>query len=177
MEKQVDGAGSTVTDVTEGCTATETGPLVIPCAVTVIVAVPLIGFPDASLPLQTTKVESQTPPQTEPAGEIVAIAVLEELKVNVVVTAPFDEFTAEGVRVNTSPATSEALVGVTSTCATVVFFFEEEDPPPQPATILKRIAVAANLQADRETKVESRALWPLWLRIRWISINIEEFSV
>jgi len=132
----------------------------------VIVADPLIGFPDASLPLQTTKVESQTPPQTNPDGEMLATAVLEELKVNVVVTGALDEFTAEGVRVNTCPATSEALNGVTSTCATVVFFFEEDEDPPQPATRPIRRAMAANLAADRETEIESRALWPFWLRIR-----------
>ena len=76
---------------------------------------------------------------------MVATAVLEELKVKVAVTGALDELTAEGVRVNTCPATSEALTGVTSTCATVVFFFAEEDPPPQPATRAKKIAMAANL--------------------------------
>ncbi len=133
IEKQaLVGGGSIVTDVIEGWTATVTGPLVTPPAVTVMVAVPAIGLPEESFPLQTTKIESQTPPHTWPAGDMVAMLVLEELKVKVVTTEVSAEFTAAGVRVTTCPATSESVVGVTVTDATT--FALEEELPPHPAT-------------------------------------------
>src|SRR5689334_13419237 len=93
-------------------------------------ALPEIGFPCASVPLQTTKVESQTPPHTRPEGEIVATAVFEELKVKVVRTAELAEFTADALSVRTCPATSEAEDGLTTTWATVLL--ADLDPPPQP---------------------------------------------
>jgi hypothetical protein len=125
--------------------------------------------------LQTTKVESQTPPQSRPAGETVATAVLEELKVNVVVTAVFAEFTAEALTVTTSPATNDTTAGDINTWATVVALFVE-DPPPQPATRLTRREMTAT-RAAAEAKIESWALLPRLLRVRWMNINIEEFSV
>ena len=132
-------------EVMEGCTATETGPLVTPAAVTVIVAVPAIGLPEASVPLQTTKTESQTPPHTWPAGDTVAMLVLEELKVKSVLTTPFEEFTALGVMVTTSPAPMEIVDGVTFTAATT---FAVDEEPPQPATKDKnRMAMDAEVPA------------------------------
>lgn len=97
-----------------------------------MVAVPAIGLFEASLPLQTTKIESQTPPHTSPEGDIVAMLVFEELNVKVVFTVVLAEFTATGVSVTTCPATSESVVGVTETDATV--FAVEEELPPHPAT-------------------------------------------
>jgi hypothetical protein len=130
IEKQGSVTGSIVTEVMDGCTATVTGPLVTPAAVAVMIAVPLMGFPFASDPLHTTKAESHTPAQTLPAGEIVAIWVLEELKVNVVATLALSEFTADALSPTTSPATMESDEEPTLTAATVVLAFFE---PPQPA--------------------------------------------
>jgi hypothetical protein len=130
IEKQGCVTGSIVTEVIDGCTATVTGPLVTPAAVAVMIAVPLMGFPCASEPLHTTKAESQTPAQTLPWGEIVAIWVFDELKVNVVVTVALAEFTADTLSPTTSPATMESEEDPTLTAATVVFADFE---PPQPA--------------------------------------------
>jgi len=63
---------------------------------------------------------------------MVAMLVLEELNVKVVVTAVSAEFTAAGVSVTTCPATSESVVGLTVTDATVLV--EAEELPPQPET-------------------------------------------
>lgn len=71
-----------------------TGALVTPAAVAVIVVRPLNGAPEAVVPLQVTKVESQTPAQTSPPGEIVASVGFAELKLNVVVTGPPEELKA-----------------------------------------------------------------------------------
>jgi hypothetical protein len=98
-------------------------------AVAVIVAVPEIGFPEASCPLHTTKIESQTPAHTCPAGDTVATAVFEELKVKVVVSVVFAEFTADAAIETTCPASREIDAGVNVTEATVLL---EEEPPPQP---------------------------------------------
>jgi hypothetical protein len=107
-EKQVLGGGpSTTMEVTTGCTAIWIGALVTPAAEAVIVAVPAIGLPCASVPLHTTKVESHTPPHTSPLGETVATEVLVELNVKVVVTAVPVEFVAAKVSWTTCPATSE----------------------------------------------------------------------
>lgn len=116
----------------DGCTDTLTGPLETPCAVAVIVAVPATGLPSGSVSLQTTKSESQTPPHTRPAGDMVAILVFDELKVNVVFTGLLEAFTAAALMVTTSPATREIVAGITVTDATV--FLLEEELPPQPAT-------------------------------------------
>src|SRR5262245_4606515 len=129
MEKHP-ATGSTVTEVTEGCTATFTGPLVTPWAVAVTIADPVTGLPDESLPLQTTNAESQTPPQIRPEGETVAILVFDELKVNVVETTPFAEFTAEALIETTWPATSEIDEGLMMTAATPLL--DEEELPPHP---------------------------------------------
>src|SRR5262245_20166930 len=139
-----------------------------------MVAVPLTGFPEASVPLQTTNVESQTPPQTRPPGETVATLVLEELKVMGATTEAFDEFTAAAVTVSTSPATNEADGGEITTWATVLPLFED-DPPPQPAARLARSAMIAILMGH-ESKVLEK-ISPRWFAIRPIDINIEEFSV
>src|SRR5260370_28718520 len=72
--------GSTVMEVTEGCTETWTGALLTPWALAVITAIPVIGLPEESAPLQTMKNESQTPPQTSPPGQNIATLVLDELK-------------------------------------------------------------------------------------------------
>jgi len=130
IEKQGCVTGSIVTEVIDGCTATVTGPLVMPPAVAVMIAVPLMGFPCASEPLHTTKAESHTPAQTLPAGEIVAIWVFDELKVNVAVTLALSEFTADALSPTTSPATMESEEAFTLTAATVLFADFE---PPQPA--------------------------------------------
>jgi hypothetical protein len=107
-EKQVLGSGpSTTIEVTTGWTTTWMGALVTPAAEAVTVAVPAIALPCASLPLHTTKVESQTPPQTSPLGETVATEVLVELKVKVVVTGEPPEFVAAKVSWTTCPATNE----------------------------------------------------------------------
>jgi hypothetical protein len=105
------------------------GPLVTPPAVAVIVAVPEMGWFEASSPLHTTKMESQTPAQTCPDGDTVAIAVFEELKVKVVTTDAFAEFTADELIGTTSPATRESEAGLTLTAATVLL---ADFPPPQP---------------------------------------------
>jgi hypothetical protein len=120
-----------------------TGALVMPPAVTVIVVVPEMGLFDASLPLQTTKMESHTPAHTWPAGETVAILVFDELKVKTVLTLVLAEFTAPGVIVTTSPAFIERLDGVTLTTATTLAV--EDEPPPQPAANdKKRVARIAS---------------------------------
>jgi hypothetical protein len=98
-----------------------------------MMADPVTGLPNESLPLQTTKVESQTPPQTLPEGETVAILVFDELKVNVVLTVLFDAFTARALIEVTWPATREMEAGLIVTTATPVL--AEEEPPPQPASI------------------------------------------
>jgi hypothetical protein len=164
------GSGSILTEVTAGWTAIVTGPLVTPPAVTVIVAVPATGCPNASVPLQTTNVESQTPPHTNPLGEMVATAVLEELKVKVVATLALAEFTAEAERVRTCPATSEAVVGETSTWATVVL---ADLLPPHPA---KKPAITIRMSAAGQQGLK-RAFLPCRSKIRGMCINIEEFSV
>jgi hypothetical protein len=105
----------------------------------------------------------------------VATAVLEELKVNVVATAVFAEFTAAALTVTTCPATNDTTDGDINTWATVVLLFVE-DPPPQPATRLTRREMRAT-RAVAEAKIESWALLPRLLRVRWMNINIEEFSV
>jgi len=125
--------------------------------------------------LQTTNVESQTPPQTNPPGETVATLVLEELKVMGASTEALDEFTAAAVSVSTSPATNEAEGGEIMTWATVLPLFED-DPPPQPAARLARSEMVAILTMGHESKVLEKTL-PRWFRIRPIDINIEEFSV
>jgi len=130
VEKQGCVTGSTLTEVIEGCTATVTGPLVTPAAVAVMIAVPLMGFPVASEPLQTTNAESQTPAQTLPCGETVAMLVLVELKVNVVLTTLLAEFTADTLTATTFPATMESEAGANLTAATVLLADFE---PPQPA--------------------------------------------
>src|SRR6185437_2175505 len=109
---------------------TITGPLLTPPAEAVTVAVPVKGLPAAFLPLQTTNVESHTPPQISPEGEMLTRLGLEELKVKVVFTGVLDEFAADTVSCATSPATMETDVGVRLTTATV---FLLEEPPPQPA--------------------------------------------
>jgi hypothetical protein len=143
MEKHPD-TGSTVTEVTEGCTETVTGPLLTPWAVAVMVAVPVTGFPNESKPLQTTKVESQTPPHTLPEGEMVAILVFDELKVKVVVTVLLVEFTANALIDVTSPATREIEAGLTVTTATLLF---EDDEPPQPVSNDRNSPKAASVAA------------------------------
>src|SRR5437899_7310969 len=131
MEKQPPTGGlSAVIEVTEGCTATFTGPLVTPWAVAVMIAFPETGFPSESVPLQTTKVESQTPPHTLPDGETVAILVFDELKVKVVTTLLLAEFTAPALMEVTCPATRETEAGLTVTTATPLLVDFE---PPQPA--------------------------------------------
>lgn len=98
----------------------------------VTVAEPVSGAPAAVVPLQLTKVESQTPAQTCPEGEMVARLGLEELNVNVVVAAaPFESkaFTCNGSE--TCPDSRESDAGVRVTWATAFFLLEE--PPPQPA--------------------------------------------
>jgi hypothetical protein len=55
-------------------------------------------------------------------GATVAILVLEELKVKVAVTAPFEEFSAETEMLVTSPAIMESVAGVTVTWATLLGF-------------------------------------------------------
>jgi hypothetical protein len=130
IEKQGSVTGSMVTLVIDGCTATVTGPLVTPPAVAVMIAVPLMGFPCASEPLQITNAVSHTPAQTLPAGEIVAIWVFDELKVNVVETLALEESTADALSAMTSPATMESEVELILTDAIALFFDFE---PPQPA--------------------------------------------
>jgi hypothetical protein len=106
-----------------------------------MVAVPEIGLFDESRPLHTTKVESQTPPQTFPEGEMVAIFVFDELKVNVAITGVPAEFTAEGETDTTCPATREMVEGLSVTEATVLL--ADEDPPPQPASKDKNSPITA----------------------------------
>jgi hypothetical protein len=106
---------------------TVSGELVMPPAVAVTVV-----EPNELEALHTTKAESQTPAHTKPLGEIVARLLLAELKVKVVATGVPAEFTAEALIWDTSPATSESVVGISETEATVVLLLEE--PPPQPAS-------------------------------------------
>src|SRR5215831_2676311 len=140
MEKHDSVGGVTVTDVMVGCTEIATGPLVTPAAVTVIVAVPVIGLPSASKPLHTTKIESQTPAHTWPPGEMVAMLVSLEWNVNVVLTVVFAEFTAATESGETSPATMESDAGVTVTTATVLLV---DFDPPQPAMNERKRAITA----------------------------------
>src|SRR6476469_8701049 len=140
MEKHDSTGRSTETEVIVGCTETATGPLVMPAAVTVMIAVPVIGLPSASKPLHTTKIESQTPAHTWPPGEMVAILVSLEWNVNVVLTALFDEFTADTESPTTCPATMESEAGLTATTATVLL---ADFDPPQPAMNEKRTITAS----------------------------------
>src|ERR1051325_8123396 len=107
-----------------------TGPLVTPPAVAVMTAVPVMGLPCTSVPLQTTNVESHTPPHTRPAGEMVATVVSEELKVKVAMTAVLAEFTADVVSGTPFPAGRGAGAGRMSPCAS--FLLEDLDPPQPP---------------------------------------------
>src|SRR5215472_5197365 len=117
------------------------GALLTPWALAVIKALPAIGLPEASLPLQTMKSASQAPPQTSPDGEIEAIAVFEELKVNVGrgLTAPPVGLTAEALICETWPATIERAAGDTLTWPTTPLAFFGGvttlvfPPPPHPA--------------------------------------------
>ena len=102
----------------------------MPAAVAVTVAVPVSGFPEASFPLQTTKVESQTPPQTSPEGATVTRFGFEELNVNVAGTPVAVESAAETLSCATCPDTIDTDTGVRLTTATV---FLLDEPPPQPA--------------------------------------------
>jgi hypothetical protein len=61
---------------------------------------------------------------------MVAMLVFVELKVNVVLTAPLVEFTADALTDTTSPATIDSVAGANVTEATVLFTDFE---PPQPA--------------------------------------------
>src|SRR5262249_51317443 len=137
-----------------------------------MVAGPLTGFPDAATPLQTTKVESQTPPQTRPPGEMVATLVLDELKVIGVVTARFEEVTADAASDSTSPATREAVGGEIRTWATISPLFED-DPPPQPAARPAKREMMATLTTGHESKVPEQVS-PGRFRITPIDVNIEE---
>src|SRR5215467_1229543 len=141
MEKHDSAGGSTLTDVMTGCTETATGPLVMPAAVTVIVAVPVIGLPSVSKPLHTTKIESQTPAHTWPPGEMVAMLVSLEWNVNVVLTVLFDEFTAATESPTTSPPTMESEAGLTVTTATVLLV---DFDPPQPAMNERKRTITAD---------------------------------
>src|SRR5215467_6391269 len=141
MEKHDSTGGSTVTDVMVGCTEIATGPLVTPAAVTVIVAVPVIGLPSASKPLQTTKIESQTPAHTWPPGEMVAMLVLVEWKVNVVLTVVFAEFTADTESGETCPTTMKSEARLTMTTATVLLV---DFDPPQPAMNERKRTITAS---------------------------------
>lgn len=116
-------------EVTLGWTDTVTGALLTPAAVAVTVAVPVSGLPDASFPLQTTNVESQTPPHICPEGFTVTRLGFEELKVNTVGTVVADESEAEKVSDATCPDTIDTEAGPRVTTATVLFF----DELPQPA--------------------------------------------
>src|SRR5262245_19829789 len=107
-----------------------------------MMADPATGLPRESLPLQTTKAESQTPPQTLPAGETVAIFVFDELKVKVVVIGVFAAFTATALIGVTWPAAGEIELGETETTATLLLV--EEEPPPQPASNNKNSPRAAS---------------------------------
>ena len=113
----------------------------VPAAVTVMVAVPVIGLPSASKPLHTTKIESQTPAHTWPPGEMVAILVSFEWKVNVVLTEVFDEFTADTESPVTCPATKESEAGLTVTTATVLLV---DFDPPQPAINERKRTITAS---------------------------------
>jgi hypothetical protein len=119
VEKQPPlGAAASITmELTAGCTVTGTGTLVMPCALAVTTALPEMGLPELSVPLQAIKKASQTPPHTSPPGETVALVVLEELNVKVGngVTAPPVGLTAAGVSWTTWPATTETVPGVTLT--------------------------------------------------------------
>src|SRR5215471_9482483 len=132
MEKHP-ATGSTVMEVTEGCTATCAGELLIPSAEAVMLALPARGLPPLSVPLQVMKFESHTPAQTNPLGAMVTSPVLDELKVKVVVTVPPEEFNAEGVIWATSPATMESVSGLSLTWATLGG--AEVWLPPQPANM------------------------------------------
>ena len=135
-----------MTEVIVGCTETATGPLVTPAAVTVMVAVPVIGLPSASVPLHTTKIESQVPAHTWPPGEIVTILVSVEWNVNVVLTEVFDEFTADTERTVTCPGTSEREAGATVTTATVLLV---DFDPPQPAINERKRTITAGAANHR----------------------------
>jgi hypothetical protein len=160
MEKHPD-TGSTLTEVTEGCTATFTGPLVTPWAVAVMIAVPETGFPSESVPLQTTKVESQTPPHTLPDGETVATLVFDELKVKVVTTLLLAEFTAPALMEVTCPATRETEAGLTVTTATPLLVDFE---PPQPAMNDVNSPRTAMVAAGHKNR-RQRAPFPRFLKI------------
>jgi hypothetical protein len=124
-------------DVTLWCTDTVMGALLMPAAVAVTVAVPVRAAPDGAFPLQTTKVESHTPPQTTPEGEIVTRFGFVELKVNVVATGWAAEFSAVTESCATCPETTETVAGLRFTTATV---FLLDELPPQPAMAKPRRA-------------------------------------
>jgi hypothetical protein len=131
-------------DVTLWCTDTVMGALLMPAAVVVTVAVPVRGAPEGVFPLQTTKVESHTPPQTRPDGEIVTRLGFEELNVKVVATGFAVESSAKNESCATCPETTETVAGVRFTTATVFFL---EEPPPQPA-MAKPISASSRVRAN-----------------------------
>jgi hypothetical protein len=150
--------GSTTTEVTFGWTVTTTGPLVTPPAVAVTVAVPEIGFPEASLPLHTMKLAFHVPAQISvdvvpvcplaPAGDAVVMLVLDELKVILELTAVPEAFSGLAVIVATSPALREIWVGLIRTCATVLAV-DELLCPPQPVNAATVNAMNPGMMANR----------------------------
>jgi hypothetical protein len=111
--------------------------LVIPPAVTVMVALPLTGFLFPSRPLQLIGVvrESQTPAQIRPALETVTMLLFEEEYVMFAATAPLEEFSGVAEIWTTSPEFSEKEVGESTREETVLLTLLE--PPPQPTRIME----------------------------------------
>ena len=112
IEKQGCVTGSTVTEVIDGCTATVTGSAGYAGSGCGDDCCPADGIFHARLSRCRPQRRNPTLRRKRcPAGEIVAILVFEELKVNVVVTAVLAEFTAETLRPITWPATMESVAG------------------------------------------------------------------
>lgn len=122
--------GLTTTEVTAMWTVTGTGALVTPPALAVMVAEPEMGLPLASSPLQFMNCDSQTPAQTSPEGDMLAIEGLDVAYVTVG-AVPLETF-GVALSCTTCPEFNERPAGETVTEVTVPV---DDEPPPHPVKI------------------------------------------
>jgi len=157
----------TCTDDTLGWPVITAGLLVTPLADAVMLAVPVRGTP-AELPLQTMKLVSHTPAQisADPAPlelEIVAMLVLEELKVKFAVCTLLEESSAVAEIWITSPAFREIAVGERITWVTLL----DEPPPPHPVKTAMMDKMNPGMMANRLMRPPRRAFSPDGLNEVW----------
>jgi hypothetical protein len=138
------------------------GLLVIPLADAVIFAVPVSGVP-LDVPTQLIKFVSQTPAQIDAeeaplAFSMVAMLMLEELKVKFAVWAALEASSAVAVIVITSPAFIEIDVGERITW--VIALDELFPPPPHPVRTAIIDKMNPGMTANRLMRPPRPALKP-----------------